>query len=212
MKHAFSTSVVVALLGLACGGITGGASSGAKAMCEHYEQKHASPYYTGCTAVGVGQTVYIDDFEVEVTKVSIYEESPPFIGNNSEVPAMKAAEGTMLAVEVRVTNTLPVKRAAEFGRFMWDGDGEGSSNISSPSERYMKKMGHEGWIDYWGDKDVGPNKSRMWAMTFPIHEDNLAGSLMVMSNGAKKVDPNDRRGRKKWYILESHVLDLGPPT
>lgn len=193
---------------LACGGLGGGGSSQAQALCDHLAKETEHP----CTSFGVGSTVTIDDIEVKVDKVLLWEgkDSLPEIQNMDERARMKKAGKQALVLEVTYTNTQPVKSGIDFVTYLQDGNGD--TQYIQPYNTGVYTGDRQGWVDLWNDDDLGPGKSRQAAWVFPAPSGAVEGAKLVLRRNEKRPDPKDPRGRMKTFVEELYVLDLGPPT
>lgn len=194
-------------LGLACGGVAGGGSPGAVALCEHLAVEEEHP----CVSHAVGSSVVIDGIEVSVDRVATWtgKSSLPEIGNMTERSRMKKVDNHALVVEVSFTNTKPVKSEVDFVAYLMNGDGEEAFVQPYNARLYMKDK--EGWIDLWDDDVLGPGKTRQTALVYAVPASAVEGSYLILRKNEKKPDPKDPRGRMKSFVVELNVLDLPLP-
>ncbi|MCB9675493.1 MAG: DUF4352 domain-containing protein [Alphaproteobacteria bacterium] len=193
---------------LACGGVGGGGSAAAQALCGHLEKELECP----CVSIGAGSAVSIDGLEVKVDKVVEWtgKDSLPEIQNSDERAKMKEVGNHALVLEISITNTEPVKSGVDPVFYLMTGDGDKAFNQPYNSKVYLD--GREGWIDFWNDDKLGPNKTRQAVLVFAVPKSGVEGSLLVLRKNEKRPDPMDPRGRMKTFTEELAVLDLGPPT
>lgn len=208
MKPSHLVALSTFVLSLACGGISSGGSPEASALCEHLAAEVEHP----CIAVAVGSTVTIDGIEVTVDKVSVWEgkDSLPEISNFDERNRMKKVGNNTLALEITLKNTKPVKSEVDFVSYVIDGNGETAYNQPYNSKLY--NQGKEGWIDFWDDDAIGPNKTRQASLVYAMKKDAVIGTKLILRLNEKRPDPEDPRGRMKNFVNELFVVDLGPPT
>jgi hypothetical protein len=199
---------LLVVLGLACGGVGGGGSDAAQALCGHLEKELECP----CVPHGAGSTVVIDDIEVRVDAVKTWagKFELPEIQNFDERARMKKADGQALVLEVTFTNTKPVKSEIDFVTYLLDGNGD--EQFVQPYNTKLYSKDKSGWIDLWDDETLGPGKSRQAALVFPAKAGAVEGAKLILRRNEKRPDPKDPRGRMKTFTEELNVLDLGPPT
>ncbi|MEZ4318757.1 MAG: hypothetical protein R3F61_14685 [Myxococcota bacterium] len=200
--------VAIGLATLACGGAGGGGSAKAQALCDHLAKELDCP----CVAVGAGSPVVIDGLELKVDAVLEWtgKDSLPEIQNSDERAEMKKVGNHTLVLETSITNTEPVKSGVDPVFYLMNGDGDKAFNQPYNSKVYL--AGKEGWIDFWNDDDIGPNKTRKAVLVYALPKSAVEGSLLVLRKNEKRPDPMDPRGRMKTFTEELFVLDLGPPT
>jgi hypothetical protein len=202
--------VGIAALALACGGgglsALGGGSSQAQAMCTYMTAENG----TECGSIAVGSTATIGDFQIQVLSTELWtgQDSLPAIKNMDERSAMKKVGSNMVAVQLQVTNTAPVKSKADFNARLIDGGGNRGFAGPYNGGLYRDEKGLE---TPFGDA-YGPGESRMAAIVYAVAPEDVAGSLIQLTRSEKMPDPQDPRGRIKSFVVQQFVLDLGGPT
>ncbi len=202
-----ATASLFAVLALlpACGGGAGqSGTAAAAALCDHaVTEKEAL-----CTAVGVGDTMSVDGFDIRIASAQRWEgsDSLPEIKNSTERAAFAKVDRNAVALELLFTNTKPVKHEVQIGFTLVTPDGERA--LSGPYNNIRFTEGREGWIQLSDDRAVGPNRTRSAGLVFPVARGEENGALLWIIKQEKRPDPGDPRGRLKTFVVEQAVFDL----
>lgn len=184
------------------------ASSGASALCDHLSRELDCP----CTAVAVGEPVEVDGFSVKALKAKTWtgKSTLPDIPNLDERNEMSRTENHALAIDLQLTNAMPVRAGVEFVIYLQDGAGESRFTMPYNSGLYAKSKKNLSHLREVGE--LAPNAKVKAGLVYAVPRAAVRHSLLVLRKNVEKPDPADPRGRLKVFATELAVLDLGPPT